>query len=239
MAGINAHLMLNDQAPFVLKRNEAYIGVLIDDLITKGTDEPYRMFTSRAEYRTLLRQDNADLRLTPISFELGLASEDRMKAVDLKSTQTKELVSFFKSQSFNVNEVNMLLEKKNSNYVKQPDKLNKIFSRPNITREDMMSIESVSAYVKKNKLNLDIIEQAEIQIKYEGYIKKEIVNAEKLNRLDRIKVPEDFDYNSLGSLSLEAKEKLNMIKPANLSQASRISGINPSDISVLLVKLGR
>ena len=231
--------MLNDQAPFVLKRNEAYIGVLIDDLITKGTDEPYRMFTSRAEYRTLLRQDNADLRLTPISFELGLASEDRMKAVDLKSTQTKELVSFFKSQSFNVSEVNMLLEKKNSNYVKQPDKLNKIFSRPNITREDMMSIESVSAYVKKNKLNLDIIEQAEIQIKYEGYIKKEIVNAEKLNRLDRIKVPEDFDYNSLGSLSLEAKEKLNMIKPANLSQASRISGINPSDISVLLVKLGR
>ena len=133
----------------------------------------------------------------------------------------------------------MLLEKKNSNYVKQPDKLNKIFSRPNITREDMMSIESVSAYVKKNKLNLDIIEQAEIQIKYEGYIKKEIVNAEKLNRLDRIKVPEDFDYNSLGSLSLEAKEKLNKIKPANLSQASRISGINPSDISVLLVKLGR
>ena len=239
MAGINAHLMLNDQAPFVLKRNEAYIGVLIDDLITKGTEEPYRMFTSRAEYRTLLRQDNADLRLTPISFELGLASEDRMKAVDLKSTQTKELVSFFKSQSFNVSEVNMLLEKKNSNYVKQPDKLNKIFSRPNITREDMMSIESVSAYVKKNKLNLDIIEQAEIQIKYEGYIKKEIVNAEKLNRLDRIKVPEDFDYNSLGSLSLEAKEKLNMIKPANLSQASRISGINPSDISVLLVKLGR
>ena len=197
------------------------------------------MFTSRAEYRTLLRQDNADLRLTPISFELGLASEDRMKAVDLKSTQTKELVSFFKSQSYNVSEVNMLLEKKNSNYVKQPDKLNKIFSRPNITREDMMSIESVSAYVKKNKLNLDIIEQAEIQIKYEGYIKKEIVNAEKLNRLDRIKVPEDFDYNSLGSLSLEAKEKLNMIKPANLSQASRISGINPSDISVLLVKLGR
>jgi len=239
MAGINAHLMLNDQAPFVLKRNEAYIGVLIDDLITKGTDEPYRMFTSRAEYRTLLRQDNADLRLTPISFELGLASEDRMKAVDLKSTQTKELVSFFKSQSYNVSEVNMLLEKKNSNYVKQPDKLNKIFSRPNITREDMLSIESVSAYVKKNKLNLDIIEQAEIQIKYEGYIKKEIVNAEKLNRLDRIKVPEDFDYNSLGSLSLEAKEKLNMIKPANLSQASRISGINPSDISVLLVKLGR
>jgi len=231
--------MLNEDSPFVLKRNEAYIGVLIDDLITKGTDEPYRMFTSRAEYRTLLRQDNADLRLTPISFELGLASENRMKAVDLKSSQTNELVSFFKTKSFNVSEVNFLLKKKNSTYVKQSDKLNKIFSRPNITRDDMMSIESVSAYVKKNKLKIDIIEQAEIQIKYEGYIKKEIANADKLNRLDNIKVPEDFDYNVLGSLSLEAKEKLNKIKPANLSQASRISGINPSDISVLLVKLGR
>ena len=239
MAGINAHLMLNEDSPFVLKRNEAYIGVLIDDLITKGTDEPYRMFTSRAEYRTLLRQDNADLRLTPISFELGLASENRMKAVDLKLSQTNELVSFFKTKSFNVSEVNFLLKKKNSTYVKQSDKLNKIFSRPNITRDDMMSIESVSAYVKKNKLKIDIIEQAEIQIKYEGYIKKEIANADKLNRLDNIKVPEDFDYNVLGSLSLEAKEKLNKIKPANLSQASRISGINPSDISVLLVKLGR
>ena len=239
MAGINAHLMLNEDSPFVLKRNEAYIGVLIDDLITKGTDEPYRMFTSRAEYRTLLRQDNADLRLTPISFELGLASENRMKAVDLKSRQTNELVSFFKTKSFNVSEVNFLLKKKNSTYVKQSDKLNKIFSRPNITRDDMMSIESVSAYVKTNKLKIDIIEQAEIQIKYEGYIKKEIANADKLNRLDNIKVPEDFDYNVLGSLSLEAKEKLNKIKPANLSQASRISGINPSDISVLLVKLGR
>ena len=239
MAGINAHLMLNEDSPFVLKRNEAYIGVLIDDLITKGTDEPYRMFTSRAEYRTLLRQDNADLRLTPISFELGLASENRMKAVDLKLSQTNELVSFFKTKSFNVSEVNFLLKKKNSTYVKQSDKLNKIFSRPNITRDDMMSIESVSAYVKTNKLKIDIIEQAEIQIKYEGYIKKEIANADKLNRLDNIKVPEDFDYNVLGSLSLEAKEKLNKIKPANLSQASRISGINPSDISVLLVKLGR
>ena len=239
MAGINAHLMLNEDSPFVLKRNEAYIGVLIDDLITKGTDEPYRMFTSRAEYRTLLRQDNADLRLTPISFELGLASENRMKAVDLKSSQTNELVSFFKTKSFNVSEANVLLKKKNSTCVKQSDKLNKIFSRPNITRDDMMSIESVSAYVKTNKLKIDIIEQAEIQIKYEGYIKKEIANADKLNRLDNIKVPEDFDYNVLGSLSLEAKEKLNKIKPANLSQASRISGINPSDISVLLVKLGR
>jgi len=239
MAGINAHLKLNEKPPFVLKRNEAYIGVLIDDLITKGTEEPYRMFTSRAEYRTLLRQDNADLRLTPISFELGLASENRMKAVELKSDQTDELVSFFKTKSFNVDEVNPLLVSKESAPVKQPDKLSKIFSRPNISRHDMISLEAVSLYIEKNKLDSEILEQAEIQIKYAGYIEKETANAEKLNRLDHIKIPEEFDYEGLASLSHEAKEKLNKIKPANLSQASRISGINPSDISVLLVKLGR
>jgi tRNA uridine 5-carboxymethylaminomethyl modification enzyme len=239
MAGINAHLKLNEKAPFVLKRNEAYIGVLIDDLITKGTEEPYRMFTSRAEYRTILRQDNADLRLTPISFELGLVSKDRMKTVELKMSQTQALVSFFKTQSFNVKELNRLLEIKESATVKQPDKLSKIFSRPNITRHDMMSIGAVSSYIEENKLDPDIIEQAEIQIKYAGYIQKEMLNAEKLNRLDHIKIPEEFDYDILASLSHEAKEKLNKIKPANLSQASRISGINPSDISVLLVKLGR
>lgn len=239
MAGINAHLKLNEKAPFILKRNEAYIGVLIDDLITKGTEEPYRMFTSRAEYRTLLRQDNADLRLTPISFELGLASKDRMKAVELKSTQTEDLVSFFKTQSFDVDELNPLLIRKDSATVKQSDKLSKIFSRPNITLHDMMSLGSVSSYLEENNLDRDILEQAEIQIKYAGYIQKEIVNAEKLNRLDHIKIPEDFDYEILASLSHEAKEKLNKIKPANLSQASRISGIKPSDISVLLVKLSR
>ena len=239
IAGINAHLKLNEKAPFVLKRNEAYIGVLIDDLITKGTEEPYRMFTSRAEYRTILRQDNADLRLTPISFELGLASKGRMKTVELKLSQTQALVSFFKTQSFNVDELNRLLEIKESAIVKQPDKLSKIFSRPNITRHDMMSIGVVSSYIEDNKLDPDIIEQAEIQIKYAGYIQKEMLNAEKLNRLDHIKIPEEFDYDILASLSHEAKEKLNKIKPANLSQASRISGINPSDISVLLVKLGR
>ncbi len=239
MAGINAHLKLNEKPPFVLKRNEAYIGVLIDDLITKGTEEPYRMFTSRAEYRTLLRQDNADLRLTPISFELGLASENRMKAVELKSDQTDELVSFFKTKSFNVDEVNPLLVSKESAPVKQPDKLSKIFSRPNISRHDMISLEAVSLYIEKHKLDSEILEQAEIQIKYAGYIEKETANAEKLNRLDHIKIPEEFDYEGLASLSHEAKEKLNKIKPANLSQASRISGINPSDISVLLVKLGR
>ena len=230
---------MNEKAPFVLKRNEAYIGVLIDDLITKGTEEPYRMFTSRAEYRTILRQDNADLRLTPISFELGLASKGRMKTVELKLSQTQALVSFFKTQSFNVDELNCLLERKESAIVKQPDKLSKIFSRPNITRHDMMSIGVVSSYIEENKLDPDIIEQAEIQIKYAGYIQKEMLNAEKLNRLDHIKIPEEFDYDILASLSHEAKEKLNKIKPANLSQASRISGINPSDISVLLVKLGR
>jgi tRNA uridine 5-carboxymethylaminomethyl modification enzyme len=197
------------------------------------------MFTSRAEYRTLLRQDNADLRLTPISFELGLASKDRMKAVELKSTQTEDLVSFFKTQSFDVDELNPLLIRKDSATVKQSDKLSKIFSRPNITLHDMMSLGSVSSYLEENNLDRDILEQAEIQIKYAGYIQKEIVNAEKLNRLDHIKIPEDFDYEILASLSHEAKEKLNKIKPANLSQASRISGIKPSDISVLLVKLSR
>ena len=239
MAGINAHLKLNENPPFVLKRNEAYIGVLIDDLITKGTEEPYRMFTSRAEYRTLLRQDNADLRLTPIAYELGLASQQRMMAVDQKAAQTSELVNFFKTQSFDVDEINLLLTKRDSAAVKQSDKLSKIFSRPNISRHDMTSLKAVSNYLSVNHISSDILEQAEIQIKYAGYIEKEMQNAEKLNRLDHIKIPDDFDYDELASLSHEAKEKLNNIKPANLSQASRISGINPSDISVLLVKLGR
>lgn len=239
MAGINAHLNVSEKPPFVLKRNEAYIGVLIDDLITKGTEEPYRMFTSRAEYRTLLRQDNADLRLTPTSFELGLADVQRMKAVDKKAAQTSDLVSFFKTQSYEVDEVNSLLKKRDSALVKQSDKLHKIFSRPNITRQDMAALNAVSHYLEANEISEEILEQAEIQIKYAGYIEKEMANAEKLNRLDHIKIPEDFDYDILASLSHEAKEKLNNIKPANLSQASRISGINPSDISVLLVKLGR
>ena len=239
MAGINAHLKINEKNPFVLKRNQAYIGVLIDDLITKGTEEPYRMFTSRAEYRTLLRQDNADLRLTPVSFDLGLAKKERLEAVEKKASKTAELVHFFKTQSYLPDEVNPILQKKASATVKQSDKLSKILSRPRLSRKDLANIPSVKAFIKDQEISDEVYEQAEIQIKYSGYIEKEMANAEKLNRLDHIKIPDDFDYDGLASLSLEAKEKLNYIKPTNLSQASRISGINPSDISVLLVKLGR
>jgi len=239
MAGINAHLKVNEQAPFVLKRNEAYIGVLIDDLITKGTEEPYRMFTSRAEYRTLLRQDNADLRLTPLSYQLGLAKKERMKAVEQKAAQTKELVLFLKTESYQPDEINPILEQKESAPVKQSDKLSKILSRPRMSRQDLATLSSVKNYLKTHHVSDEVYEQAEIQIKYSGYIEKEMANAEKLNRLDHIKIPDDFDYDVLASLSHEAKEKLNYIRPTNLSQATRISGINPSDISVLLVKLGR
>ena len=239
MAGINAHLKINHKDPFVLKRNQAYIGVLIDDLITKGTDEPYRMFTSRAEYRTLLRQDNADLRLTPLSYDLGLVKKDRLDVVVEKATKTKELVQFFKTQSFIPKEVNPVLEKRDSALVKQSDKLIKILSRPQLNRKDLVHISSLSKFIKEQGITDEVYEQAEIQIKYSGYIEKELANAEKLNSLDHIKIPSDFNYDILASLSHEAKEKFNYIKPSNLSQASRISGIKPSDISVLLVKLGR
>ena len=239
MAGINAHLKTKDITAFVLKRNEAYIGVLVDDLITKGTDEPYRMFTSRAEYRTLLRQDNADIRLTSLSYELGLADVNRLKAVDHKVAKTEKLISFLKNQSYTVAEVNPILTNKDSAPVKQSDKISKILSRPNVDRNDIVQIKTVSDFLAAEQIDDTIFEQAEIQIKYSGYIEKEIINAEKLNKLDNVKIPSNFDYDILSSLSHEAKEKLNKIKPSNLSQASRISGIKPSDISVLLVKLGR
>ena len=239
MAGINAHLKINEKEPFVLKRNEAYIGVLIDDLITKGTEEPYRMFTSRAEYRTLLRQDNADLRLTPISFKLGLAGTERMKAVEKKELQTESTINFFKTQSYLPAQINPILMQRGSAPVKQSDKLSKILARPKLRREDLADLPALKTFLSENGIDDIVLEQAEIQIKYAGYIQKEIVNANKLSRLDHIKIPDDFDYDVLASLSHEAKEKLNYIKPTNLSQASRISGINPSDISVLLVSLGR
>ena len=239
MAGINAHLKTKEEPAFILKRNEAYIGVLVDDLITKGTDEPYRMFTSRAEYRTLLRQDNADIRLTSLSYELGLADVNRLKAVDHKVAKTEKLISFLKNQSYIVAEVNPILTNKDSAPVKQSDKISKIFSRPNVDRNDIVQIKTVYDFLAAEQIDDTIFEQAEIQIKYSGYIEKEKMNAEKLNKLDNLKIPSSFDYDVLSSLSHEAKEKLNKIKPSNLSQASRISGIKPSDISVLLVKLGR
>ena len=239
MAGINAHLYHKGEDKFILQRNEAYIGVLIDDLITKGTEEPYRMFTSRAEYRTLLRQDNADFRLTEKSYRLGLAKEDRLQAVHLKSTQTQTLKSYYEKTSITPEEANSFLTEQNSSPIKQSDKMAKIYSRPNITRKEMCSVPKVASYIEEQGFSKSVQEQVEIQIKYAGYIEKEKLNADKLNRLEAVKIPSDFDYHSLASLSHEAKEKLSNIQPQTISQASRISGINPSDISVLLVKLGR
>ena len=239
MAGINAHLKLKESAPFILRRDEAYIGVLIDDLITKGTEEPYRMFTSRAEYRTLLRQDNADLRLTPRSYEMGLAGEDRMRKVDKKLAQSESLIGFFKKTSFTPSEMNPILERVGSNTVRQADKLYKVFSRPRVTMEHMLELESVAGFVEEQEMGAEVLEQAEIEVKYSGYIQKEKSNADKLQRLEHIRIPENFDYHKLSSLSFEAREKLSEIRPATISQASRISGVSPSDISVLLVFLGR
>ena len=239
MAGINAALKVQERDEFILKRDEAYIGVLIDDLITKGTKEPYRMFTSRAEYRTLLRQDNADLRLTPKGYELGLASEKRLKRMEEKHEQAEKFVEFFQNTSVTTGEINPILESKNSSLMKQQDKMFKIFARPNIDIEDMKKIESVSNYIEEHNLDNEIIEQTEIQVKYSGYIAKEKNNADKLTRLENIRIPDNFDYSKLKSMSMEAREKLNKIQPVTISQASRVSGVSPADISVLLVYLGR
>ena len=239
MAGINAHLKVRDQGPFLLGREEAYIGVLIDDLILKGTEEPYRMFTSRAEYRTLLRQDNADLRLTPKAYALGLTSDKRMRAVEDKIKKSSELVAFLKKTSFQLEETNQLLSEKNELQVKQTDKYAKLLSRPKIYRKDLMPFSAIHSYLKTHEMDDTIFEQAEIEIKYAGYIEKEKRTADKLKRLENIKIPKSFNYNALASLSHEAKEKLNKLQPTSLAQASRISGINPSDISVLLVSMGR
>ena len=239
MAGINAVLKINEKDPFVLKRDEAYIGVLIDDLITKGTDEPYRMFTSRAEYRMLLRQDNADQRLTAVSHSLGLASDERLAACDLKYKQSQNLITFLKTQSILPAEINPVLTTKESALIKQSGKADKILSRPNINLEDLKNCGSVESYISTNNLSEEVQDQAEIQIKYSGYIQKEKNNADKLNRLESVKIPKDFDYKKLKSISAEALEKLNKIKPETISQASRISGVSPNDISVLLVYMGR
>ncbi|GEC70736.1 tRNA uridine 5-carboxymethylaminomethyl modification enzyme [Flavobacterium flevense] len=239
MAGINAHLKVHEKAPLILKRDEAYIGVLIDDLITKGTEEPYRMFTSRAEYRTLLRQDNADFRLTPMSFEIGLASEARLRRMERKLNESEKMVAFFRETSVSVAETNPILEEKGTAAISQGDKMFKIFSRPQIDLEDMIKFEKVQNYVAENDLDEEILEQAEIQVKYSGYIEKERNNADKLTRLEDVKIPADFDYNKIKSMSIEAKQKLNKIRPVTISQASRISGVSPSDISVLLIYMGR
>lgn len=239
MAGINASLSIQENESFTLRRDEAYIGVLIDDLITKGTEEPYRMFTSRAEYRTLLRQDNADFRLTPKGFKLGLASKKRLKRMEHKQKESNAFVQFFKDTSIKPGEANPILGSKGSSLMKQSDKMFKIFSRPNIDLADVRKFQAVERYIQTNNLDKEVIEQAEIQVKYSGYIEKEKNNADKLNRLENVKIPSNFDYSKIKSMSFEAREKLSIIQPTSISQASRISGVSPSDVSVLLVYMGR
>ena len=241
MAGINAHRLIHDLEPIVLRRDEAYIGVLIDDLITKSVDEPYRMFTSRAEYRILLRQDNADARLTEKGFEIGLATEERLNHYKNKYKKINELVDFLKTTNISPDRINGLLESKGTPGISNKMRLAQILTRPQINLRDM--IESVD-YLKENydlsnESVRNIIEEAEIIVKYEGYIDKEREVADKLNRLENVKLSPDFDYYALNSLTMEAREKLTKHKPQTLGQASRISGISPADISVIAVFLGR
>ncbi|WP_370899068.1 tRNA uridine-5-carboxymethylaminomethyl(34) synthesis enzyme MnmG [Chryseobacterium gossypii] len=237
IAGINAHNKVHEKDEFILNRDEAYIGVLIDDLITKGTEEPYRMFTSRAEYRLLLRQDNADIRLTEKAYNLGLAKEERLRRVEEKIAKSEELESFLRETSLKPAIINPILESVESNPVDQAYRASQILTRPNITLEKLESIEAIKE--RASQYDEEIKEQAEINIKYKGYIEKEKENVAKLNRLENIKIPEDFDYLKLSSLSAEAKQKMSNIRPKTIAQAGRISGVSPADINVLLVYLGR
>lgn len=241
MAGINAHLKLQEKDPFILNRSQAYIGVLIDDLITKGTEEPYRMFTSRAEYRILLRNDNADLRLTELSHKIGLALDERMQAVERKTRETENLVKFIKDTSLVPDEINPVLEKLDSAPIKQKVKMNTVLSRPNVTLATLKEgSQKLSEHISNHeRITSEIEEQSEISIKYEGYIEREREVAEKIERLEYVEIPDDINYDSFSTFSTESKEKLKKIRPKTIGQASRISGIKPSDISVLLIKLGR
>ena len=239
MAGINACLRSQGKEPFILSRSEAYIGVLIDDLITKGTDEPYRMFTSRAEYRILLRQDNADIRLTQKGYDLGLASQDRLDRLTTKLEYIEQLKNFFAITSAIPEEINPILEGLNSSAIPQKTKLTKIMSRPQVRFENLEQIESIKNFLNEFGRDEEAIEQVFIQIKYSGYIEREKDNAAKITRLENIKIPEDFEYEKLASLSNEAKQKLRAILPKTIAHAGRISGVSPSDISVLLVYMGR
>ena len=249
MAGINAHLKVNEKAPFILKRSEAYIGVLIDDLVNKGTKEPYRMFTSRAEYRILLRQDNADVRLTPLAHRLAADSpqisvegvpglEDRMEKVSAKLEASKAITSFFENHSVTPDAVNGFLESIGSAPIKQQVKLHGILLRPNVSMEKLRTVlpevETFCASHEPAHLN-----DAEIEMKYAGYIRKEQEMVDKMNRLEAVKIIDGFDFHQLSAISKEAREKLTRIKPRTIGQASRISGVTPADVSVLLVHMGR
>jgi tRNA uridine 5-carboxymethylaminomethyl modification enzyme len=239
MAGINAALQVQEKEPLILKRDEAYIGVLIDDLITKGTEEPYRMFTSRAEYRTLLRQDNADLRLTPKGYGIGLAKEDRLKRMEYKLEASEKFVTFFKETSIKAEVANPILQAKGSSLMTQGDKMFKVFSRPQIDLEDILKFNAVTDYISEHNLDQEVIEQAEIQVKYSGYIEKEKNHADKVNRLEDVRIPDNYDFDKIKAISIEARQKLTKIRPTTIAQASRISGVSPSDISVLLIHMGR
>ncbi len=237
IAGINAHNKVHEKGDFILNRDEAYIGVLIDDLITKGTEEPYRMFTSRAEYRLLLRQDNADIRLTEKAYQLGLAKEERLRKVEAKISESQALEEFLRETSLKPGVINPILESIESNPVDQAYRAAQFLTRPNITLEKLDEIDSIKEV--SSQYSDEVREQAEINIKYKGYIEKEKENVAKLNRLENIKIPEDFDYTNLSSLSAEAKQKMSNVRPKTIAQAGRISGVSPADINVLLVYLGR
>lgn len=241
MAGINAARKVQEKESFILSRSDAYIGVLIDDLITKGTEEPYRMFTSRAEYRILLRQDNADLRLTPIGHAIGLASDESLEKVNKKISGTESFKKFLRKEGVQPEKANPILEEKKSSLIKQQVKLTSLITRPNITMEEIFKMnDNTKTFANElTEQHVDIVEQTEIQLKYEGYINREQEVAEKMNRLEEVKIPVDMDFSKLASLSSEAKEKLKEIQPATIGQASRISGVSPADVSVLLIFLGR
>ncbi|MEJ6584117.1 MAG: tRNA uridine-5-carboxymethylaminomethyl(34) synthesis enzyme MnmG [Crocinitomicaceae bacterium] len=241
MAGINAAKKVQEKPPFILTRSDAYIGVLIDDLITKGTKEPYRMFTSRAEYRILLRQDNADIRLTPIGHAIGLASDEALDRVNKKIQGTDQLKRFLEKEGVLPEIANKVLVEKESAPVNQQVRLSSLITRPNITMDDLceMSETAKTEILRLTEVHPEIVSQTEIQLKYDGYINREQDVAKKMNRLDEVKIPVTLDYWSFTSLSSEAKEKLTALKPATLGQASRVSGVSPSDVSVLLIFLGR
>ncbi len=239
MAGINAHRKINDLSPFILKRNEAYIGVLIDDLITKGTIEPYRMFTSRAEFRILLRQDNADVRLTPLAHAIGLVDNERLDNVDLKISKTNEIISKLKSIGVTPDFANSILQEKDSTLLTQQVKLSSLITRPQLQMSDIirMSDDFSMQLDQDNIATISALEQAEILMKYEGYIEREQEQANKMLKLEDVKIPQTINYSSIKSLSLEAKEKLSKVSPVTIGQAARISGVSPSDISVLLIHI--
>ena len=240
MAGINAHLKLAGKAPFVLRRDEAYIGVLIDDLVTKGVDEPYRMFTSRAEHRILLRQDNADLRLTQKSFEIGLAKRKRMEICEQKKLHVESLISYLRRQSVTPSDLQDYLNSIDAAPLAQGRKLFDVILRNNVTISGVAEhFPKLARFIAREEISAEEIEEAEIQIKYRGYIEREQYIAEKMRRLENIAIPDGFDYHSLQSLTIEARQKLTKIRPATIGQASRISGVSPADINVLLVYFGR